>query len=1006
MSSLRTVAACAVVLASSLASEALATRFWKNGVTNGTWGANPSWSSVSAAGADNAGQPFVGEAARIVHTDGVPRTATLDVNTPTIGLLAIDLTGGGTAANTLSLTTNNSLNAAGIFVGGHNGLGLTTGRGTLTQSAGTVTAIPGNDLYIGLGAGSTGIYDLSGGALNASLSTVVGSQGAGTFNHSGGTHTLLPEAIGGAFFVGYLGGSNGTYNLSGTGQLISNKTEYIGLEGTGSFNQTGGSNAIQGLANDLVLGNAASGNGTYTISGGTLTVGDDLRVGPGGTGALNVQGSGAVYVTDLLSIGEFGAVNVSGGTLRFNTYSSHEEGTVNYSAGTIRLGGNANIGIDAATSDFFGSFPVIGPNKGLHVEGVATANKLVTVNGGSLVSQGPLVVGKGGGNVGTLNISNGVVTTNGASIGVDRSGGPGAYSYGRGTVTVGANAVWNTGFLIMGDFESSGSSGQGMMTISAGGGVNSTGVSMGYSAYTSGAPEIPSVANVTGVGSTWNSTGNMSVGSASRALLTVADRAVVHVQGELSIGANSRVVLEGGTVRLQTLGVYHDGNPANVGVLAFNSGTIQLAGGRNLGGDPVIQAYYGAIPTVPLGKGLTVEGDATLTKPLKIDGGTFKANGLTVGAGGSLLFQSGGIEISGGTITGLAQLNVPTNGEFRAVGSHTVRVAAAVGSTITPTGLLVIGDFNAVNGFYTNGTVNVGANTLAITDANDAVFDSAALVTLGGSGPGQLDALNGLTLNFGGNITGFGEVFTSNAIFTPLINNGHITGASPSQRITLPGYVKGVGTFDNVTFTGTFAPGLSPTSLVVGSVGLSNSSTLLMEIGGTSPGSGYDQVLASGALTLDGTMAVSLLGGFVPSIGQSFNLFDWGTLSGTFDSLSLPSLGGGLNWDTSQLYTTGVLSVAAAGLPGDYNTDGVVNAADYTTWRDNLGSTTALANDDTPGVAADDYVRWFNNYGASASRSAAEAVPEPTAAMLAALLAALTPRAGGPSRTPRAGSAG
>ena len=39
-----------------------------------------------------------------------------------------------------------------------------------------------------------------------------------------------------------------------------------------------------------------------------------------------------------------------------------------------------------------------------------------------------------------------------------------------------------------------------------------------------------------------------------------------------------------------------------------------------------------------------------------------------------------------------------------------------------------------------------------------------------------------------------------------------------------------------------------------------------------------------------------------------------------------------------ELYTSGVLSVVAPGVSGDYNDDGVVDAADYTVWRDHLGS--------------------------------------------------------------------
>lgn len=52
---------------------------------------------------------------------------------------------------------------------------------------------------------------------------------------------------------------------------------------------------------------------------------------------------------------------------------------------------------------------------------------------------------------------------------------------------------------------------------------------------------------------------------------------------------------------------------------------------------------------------------------------------------------------------------------------------------------------------------------------------------------------------------------------------------------------------------------------------------------------------------------------------------------------------------------------------GDYNNDGGVDAADYTVWRDNLGSAFELPNRD-PGesgdVGAGDYDAWTGNYGA------------------------------------------
>ena len=72
--------------------------------------------------------------------------------------------------------------------------------------------------------------------------------------------------------------------------------------------------------------------------------------------------------------------------------------------------------------------------------------------------------------------------------------------------------------------------------------------------------------------------------------------------------------------------------------------------------------------------------------------------------------------------------------------------------------------------------------------------------------------------------------------------------------------------------------------------------------------------------------------------------------------------------------------VLAAGLLGDYNEDGIVDAADYSVWRDQLGSPTALPNDNSPGVGEDDYARWKAHFGEMAGDgilASVGAVPEP-----------------------------
>ena len=62
-------------------------------------------------------------------------------------------------------------------------------------------------------------------------------------------------------------------------------------------------------------------------------------------------------------------------------------------------------------------------------------------------------------------------------------------------------------------------------------------------------------------------------------------------------------------------------------------------------------------------------------------------------------------------------------------------------------------------------------------------------------------------------------------------------------------------------------------------------------------------------------------------------------------------------------------------LPGDYNRDGVVGAADYTIWRDTLGSTTDLRADGDGSGAVDmnDYIYWKDRFGNTTGHVMADA---------------------------------
>ena len=84
-------------------------------------------------------------------------------------------------------------------------------------------------------------------------------------------------------------------------------------------------------------------------------------------------------------------------------------------------------------------------------------------------------------------------------------------------------------------------------------------------------------------------------------------------------------------------------------------------------------------------------------------------------------------------------------------------------------------------------------------------------------------------------------------------------------------------------------------------------------------------------------------------------------------------------------------SRAAPTLPGDYNDNGAVDAADYVLWRKLSGTSDARADGDNDGtVGPGDYAVWRTNFGRTPGAAAsaghlASAVPEPASIMLVAM---------------------
>lgn len=200
--------------------------------------------------------------------------------------------------------------------------------------------------WVGTGAGNTGSATLAnGGTITAGAWTVIGREGGtgtlaqtggiynqvarpfivgsntgsiGTFNQTGGTLNIGPDAE--QFRIAESTGSTGSVISSGTINLVKNA---VFGPGTASFTlNEGGTFAISGNTNnngEFQIGQGATGIGTFTQNGGTVTVNNWVSVGRGGgQGTFNLNGgtftksaNGSFLVGD----GSKGTLTQTGGLL-------------------------------------------------------------------------------------------------------------------------------------------------------------------------------------------------------------------------------------------------------------------------------------------------------------------------------------------------------------------------------------------------------------------------------------------------------------------------------------------------------------------------------------------------------------------------------------------------------------------------------------------------------------------------------------------------------------------
>ena len=626
----------------------------------------------------------------------------------TVNASSITLGNGGVATYTLAGNTP-ALNASGNVT-----VGSTSGA-TVTQSAGSVN-VTGERFIVGQATATdaVGTYTLSAGSL-ATRSSGIGVGGTGVVNQSGGTWTTggNPLIVGGDIFTGNTTTGRGTLNLSG-GTLTSGTT-YVGLNGAGVVNQTGG--LFDTTTSRVNFGIIASDSGTYTLAGGTLkTVGFQRFVG---TATLNLDGG-------TLQAGASGTDFLQGLT-----------------AANVRRGGaildtaGSNITVaqpllhDAALNTLADGGLTKRGNGTLVLTGDNTYNGGTTVDGGILSVDRDAELGAAAGTV-TL-ASGGKLAITGANFATART-----FNLNSGTLAPAAGSTISyNGATLNGGFLGAG----GTHALNDGSTLNGTAASLGSVLTTAGSVSFNSA--------TLRGRTTVNAGSTVAATDTVLSGA-----GTLNVGGtiNALGFESNGVINL---------NPG--GTLATTVAPIVLGGGSRT----FVGAKTAHGGTITAGAGATIEVNGALLVNNGTQAGTLDANfgSLVKGAGtfGSVNVTDGGT-FSPGNSPGTA--TVSGDFTFGAGGSYQFELNTAAAAPGTGQDFIDIGGLLSIEGGTTpNSRFTIALVTLdsadgpaALTDFDPSKDYSYALATAAG-GIAGFDPAE-FALNTAGFANAFGGTFS------------------------------------------------------------------------------------------------------------------------------------------------------------------------------------------------------------------------------------------------------
>jgi autotransporter-associated beta strand protein len=605
----------------------------------------------------------------------------------------------------------------------------------------------------------------------------------------------------------------------------------------------------------FLLGDGANATASLTMNGGTISVPNGrlfLCSAPGTMATFNMNGG------TINKSGDYFAI-VNGGW----NGTGARTGVVNQVNGTINCQSECWVG-DSGNPDhsslgiynLSGGTLTLGSWFGVGRDGTSG---IFNMTGGTLnkAGGGDMVIGRGGSS-GTFIMSAGTINKDpGNPIIVGQGQGVGEFDMSGGTLTSGAeywlgvdngtlatNNISGTAQINIHNWVTVGRNGTGVVNMSGG----------QFNADTQ-----PFIVGIWG--------GSQGVWNQSAGLLNVNQEIWIG-QGGGDPNSHGTLNLTGGAItNTSWLAV---GREAGQGNLNISGGTMVKTGGGNIS----ITHNSGATGNVTLsGTGTFICASGETWVGENGGPGTWTMNGGTAILGLVHLAQNG-------DATGVLSLN---GGSLTATEISTGNNGATQRELDFNGGTLVAGADNA-NFIHDLTAANVQAGGAIIDTAGQTVAVNQALLDAGGGG--GLTKVGAGTLRLNGINTYTG---------TTLVNAGTLGGSG-----TIAGPL-------NVTATGTLAPGNS-----IGTLTVNNSATLggatVMEISKDGGVPASDLLAVSGNLAYGGTLTVVLTGTNILAYNDTFNLFDWGTRSGSFSAINLPA---GYYWDTSQLNVNGTIRVLA-----------------------------------------------------------------------------------------------